>query len=92
MMLFAAATAPGQSIFATLTGTVADGSGAVVPGANITLTNIASGDVRKTVANQDGYFTFASIPVATYDLLIEAKGFQTFKETGIAFTGAERRM
>jgi hypothetical protein len=91
VVLLAATTAQGQSIFATLTGTVADTTGAVVPGAKITLTNTSSGDVRKTVANQDGYFTFASIPTATYDLLVEAPGFQTFKETGIAFTGAEKR-
>src|SRR5271167_3516203 len=83
--------AQGQSIFATLTGEVADGSGARVPGASITLTNTASRDVRKTVANQDGYYAFTSVPTGAYDLLIEAKGFQTFKETGISFTGAEKR-
>ena len=83
--------ASGQSIFATLSGTVADASGAVVPGASITLTNTASGDVRKSVSNQDGYYSFTSVPTGTYDLLVEAKGFQSVRETGIAFTGAEKR-
>jgi hypothetical protein len=90
-VLLTGTIAQGQSIFATLTGTVADSSGAVIPGSNVSLTNINSGDVRKTVANQDGYFTFASIPTGTYDMLVEAKGFQTFKETGIAITGSEKR-
>jgi hypothetical protein len=91
VLLYSASLVPAQSIFATLTGTVADSSGAVVPGAAITLTNVGSRDVRKTVSNQDGYYTFASIPTGTYNLLVEAKGFQSFEETGIAFTGAEKR-
>ena len=86
-----AGVASAQSIFATLTGTVADASGAVVPGASVTLTNTASGDVRKSVSNQEGYYTFTSVPTGTYDLLVEAKGFQSVRETGIAFTGAEKR-
>jgi len=44
-----------------LTGIVSDSSGAVVPGANVTLKNAGSGDVRKTVANSDGYFTVSSV-------------------------------
>ncbi len=47
----------GQQRAGTLTGTVADNSGAVVPNAKITLRDQQSGDLRRTVTNADGYFT-----------------------------------
>lgn len=87
----AATTLSAQSIYATLTGVVSDPAQAVVPNAKVTLTNVASGDVRRTVTNADGYFTFASVVVASYDLTVEAPGFAIYKASGISFTGAERR-
>ena len=81
----------GQGIFATLTGVVSDPSGAVISDAKIELKDAVSGSVRDTVTNSDGYFTFASVPVGTYVLTVEAKGFQTYKADGIALGGAEKR-
>lgn len=81
----------GQAIFATLTGVVNDSTGAVVPHAKVTLTNAESGDVRTTVTNNQGYYTFASVPVGTYNLKVEASGFKTFKVAGIAMGGGEKR-
>ena len=46
---------------------------------------------RETVTNNEGYFTFASVPVGTYDLTVEAKGFTSSKVTGIALGGGEKR-
>jgi Carboxypeptidase regulatory-like domain len=43
------------------------------------------------VTNSDGYFTFASVPLRTYILTVEAKGFQTYKAEGIALNGADKR-
>jgi hypothetical protein len=43
-----------QSIYATLTGVVADPSGAQIPQAKVTLKNEATGDVRRTVSNTEG--------------------------------------
>src|SRR5690349_4641303 len=60
-----------QTTSATLTGTVFDASGAVVANANITLKNEASGDVRTTISNGEGYFTFAAVPPATYSVFVE---------------------
>lgn len=81
----------GQSIYATLTGVVSDPTQAVVPNAKVTLTNSASGDVRRSVTNAEGYFTFASIPVGTYDVKVESAGMQSAQVTGLSFTGAEKR-
>jgi len=85
------AIAWGQGIFATLTGVVSDPSGALVNGAKVTLTDAISGSARTTVTNDNGYFTFASVPVGKYNLSIEAQGFQTYKAEGIALGGAEKR-
>ncbi|HBY60678.1 MAG TPA: carboxypeptidase regulatory-like domain-containing protein [Solibacterales bacterium] len=84
-------TASAQSIYATLTGVVSDQSNAVVPNANVVIKNMASGDTRRTVTNSEGYFTFASLTVATYEVSVEASGFMPYKVAGIAFTGADRR-
>lgn len=80
-----------QAIFATLTGIVNDASGAVVANAQVTLRNAESGDERTTTTDNQGYYTFASIPVATYNLTITAPGFQGFKVNGIAMGGGEKR-
>lgn len=81
-----------QSVFATLLGTVSDPSQAVVPNAKVTLRNVGSGDVRRTVTNQDGYFTFSSVPVsAAYEVLVEANGFVNYKATDLTFSGAETK-
>ncbi len=80
-----------QAIFATLTGVVSDSSGAVVANVKVTLQNAESGDVRTTTTDNQGYYTFASVPVGAYNLSIEQSGFQTFKESGIALGGGEHR-
>src|SRR5271155_2178120 len=80
-----------HGIYATLTGLVIDQSRAVVTSAKITLKDAQSGSQRDTVTNSDGYFTFASVPVGSYQLTIEAKGFATFKVSGITLSGGEKR-
>ncbi len=80
-----------QGIYATLTGLVTDQSQAVVAGAKATLKNTESGSLRDTVSNSDGYFTFASVPVGSYELTVEAKGFTTYKVSGITLNGGDKR-
>src|SRR5689334_23239302 len=86
-----AANLAAQGIYATLTGVVSDPSSAVVTKAKVTLKDARSGSQRETVTNSDGYFTFASVPVGTYDLTIEAKGFAAYKLSGITLGGNEKR-
>lgn len=80
-----------QGIFATLTGVVSDPSQALVANAKVTLTDAQSGSARQTTTNHDGYFTFASVPVGTYNLTVEAPGFEQYKATGISFVGGDKR-
>jgi len=81
----------GQGIFATLTGVVTDPSQSVVAGAKVTLRDTGSGSERETVTNADGYYTFASVPVGTYALSVDAQGFKAHKEDAIRLGGGERR-
>jgi hypothetical protein len=80
-----------QGVFGTLTGVVSDPTGAVVPNANIVLTDTLSGSARNTVADGSGYYTFASVPVGTYNLAVSAGGFQDYSATNISLGGGERR-
>jgi len=90
-MLLSVGPLRGQGTSATLTGVVSDPSGAVVANAKVALKDALSGSLRDTVTNGDGYFTFASVPVGTYNLSVEATGFQTYKADNIALGGSEKR-
>ena len=66
----------------TVSGTVLDSSGQVVPGAAVTLTNEATGDVRAaTSGTETGAFVFRAVPPGTYTVRIELQGFRTFEQT-----------
>ena len=64
-------------------GTVKDPSGAVVPGAAVTLTS-AAGEKREATAGLDGGFRFPLLPPGAYTLEVNAKGFAPMKAEGIA--------
>jgi Carboxypeptidase regulatory-like domain len=65
-----------QTGTSTIRGTVTDSQGAVVPGATLTLTNVATNAVRTTKSNESGSYVFDLIPPAEYRLEVEAKGFK----------------
>jgi hypothetical protein len=90
-MFLASLAIQAQSVFGTITGTVTDASGSVIPNANVTAKNEASGDVRRSVTNGDGYYTFPSVPAGSYSILVEAAGFQRTQENGLSLLGAETR-
>ena len=73
------ATLPGaaQSITGSISGTVVDPNGGVVPGAKVMLTNKNVGDSRVVTTNEEGRFTFAAVQPGTYTVRIENQGFQT---------------
>ncbi len=74
---------------ATITGTVTDTSGALVPNAPISLTNPSTGQKRDTVSNSSGEYRFANVGVGTYTLDVAAQGFQKFTRTGIVVNVAQ---
>jgi len=84
-------TAKAQTTTATLTGTVFDVSGAVVPKADVTLRNESSGVLRRTVSNGDGYFTFAAVPPGSYTLRAEGTGFVAWEAKSVALNAGDLR-
>ena len=86
-----ASPARAQGIFATLTGVVSDPAGSVVPNAKIVLKDAVSGSSRETQSNGEGYYTFASVPVGSYNLTVQAGSFREYKASGISLGGGERR-
>ncbi len=68
---------------ATVTGTVVDSSGAVVPNATVVLTNTATGVTRQVTSNAVGAYRFPNVGIGTYDMVVTASGFAKFTRTGI---------
>jgi len=61
----------------TISGTVADPTGAIIPNATVTIQNPVSGLSRKTTSDSDGQYLFANLPLATYHLKVSATGFSS---------------
>jgi hypothetical protein len=68
---------------AQMRGTVSDSSGAVIPQAHVTLTDIGTNVAQKTVANEHGLYIFNALPASNYRMLIEAPGFGPVEKPGI---------
>src|ERR1700754_1188379 len=70
-----------QAGVASLTGQVTDSSGAIMVGAQITETNIATQTARSTVTDKSGNFIFVGLPVGRYRVAVVQSGFQTQEAT-----------
>jgi hypothetical protein len=71
-----------QSDNASIAGTITDSTGAVVPHATVKISNEATREIRTGTSNDAGFYTITNLPPGTYTVHIEAKGFQTFIQTG----------
>ncbi len=80
---FGGAHLSAQTTMGGVAGTVKDQTGAVVKGAQITLTNQATQVTQTTQSTSTGTYVFASVPVGTYTLRADAAGFKTYVDTGI---------
>ncbi|HVW78141.1 MAG TPA: carboxypeptidase regulatory-like domain-containing protein [Alloacidobacterium sp.] len=94
--MFCILTIAGVSAFAqggtgTISGTVLDTQSAVVPSAQVTLENTTSGDKRVITSNGSGFFHFASVPVGTYKVTVDAAGFEPYIATDIIIHAGDDR-
>ena len=80
---FFSLTGNAQSGTTSVSGTVFDQNGKIIPGATITLSNAEKGFSRKTISNENGAFIFPAIQPAIYLLQIETNGFKKFIQTQI---------
>ena len=75
----------------TLSGTVTDASGAVIPNAQVAITNTATGVTSTTSTDKAGLYSAPNLVPGTYEVTISAAGFTTQVQTGITLTvGAEQ--
>ena len=73
----------GQRSTATLSGTVSDTTGAVVPGAQVTATNLSTGATTTTVSNTEGFYVLTGLLAGVYRLRVETAGFQAHSQDNI---------
>jgi len=88
MLVGACGTAWGQDN-AIISGTVQDSTGAVVPNARISLTNPATGQIRQSVSNSAGAYSFPNVGVGIYTLSATATGFEKYTKTDIVVNVAQ---
>src|SRR6058998_134751 len=81
------ANAIAQSSNAALGGTVADPSGALIPGVEITATNTGTGVASTTISNESGAYSFPSLQPGAYKVHAELPGFQTQTYTDVQLGG-----
>jgi hypothetical protein len=79
------------STTATLRGHVEDATGAVLPGATITVTNSGTKAMQTVVTDDRGQFLFAGLFPATYELKVELSGFKTYERKAIALSPSDTR-
>ncbi len=94
LLLFAAVLLAPMALAQTtanLSGTVQDGTGAVIPGAHVTLTNTATHEVRSMDTNGSGYFSIAGVVPGSYKVDIAATGFRGFEQPGISINPGDVR-
>src|SRR5713226_6450061 len=96
LLLFALCTlsfglASAQTATATLSGTVLDPNGAVVPAATITVTEVATGVQRTATTNDQGHFSIPLLKPSAYVLQIEHQGFMTAEVKDIILNVGDER-
>ena len=87
-LAFGAESARAQTA-ATVTGTIVDASGGVLPGVSLTLRNTATGLVRTTVTSAEGRFVFAGLAASEYELTAELSGFRRLVRQDVVVTVGE---
>ena len=71
------------AITGSISGLVRDPSGAVIPGATVSVLNVQTGIARTAVTNSSGFYSFPDLPIGAYNLLVTQQGFKAFQQTGL---------
>ena len=78
VLLFACASLQGQSTYGTVAGSVTDPSGAAIPGAQVTLTNIGTQEARQQPSGSEGLYQFVNVIPGQYRIDVQKDGFKHF--------------
>lgn len=79
-------TGQAQVLYGSLTGNVTDTSGAAVPGATVTITNVQTGQSREVATDQSGSFDIPTVQAGTYTVKISKSGFKTTTKNDVVVT------
>src|SRR5438445_9152053 len=83
---FHAMEAGAQVTGATLSGTVTDATGAVIPGVMVSIKNRATGVVRSLITDEAGFYSAPNLLAGSYDVTAFAPGFSTVVQSNILLT------
>ena len=85
----ALAFAQAQAANGNIEGTVKDGSGAVLPGVTVTVTNTDTGASRSTVTNDQGVYRAILLPLGSCTITAELQGFRKYEQTGRSLSAGQ---
>ena len=93
LIIWFAPPANSQVTGATLSGTVTDASGAAVPGAQISIKNVATGVTRDLTVDSAGFYSAPNLAPGSYTVTVTAAGFSTLIRSGLTLTvGAQQQV
>jgi len=72
-----------QVLYGSLTGSIADPSEAVIPGATVQVTNLGTGIAKQATSNESGIYLFSDLQPGRYEIRVTAKSFSTVTATGV---------
>jgi hypothetical protein len=67
----------------SISGTVRDAQGAVVPAAKVMARNVQTGVIQTIATDSSGFYNFPALPIGTYSVRVQKPGFESFQETGL---------
>jgi hypothetical protein len=83
MFVLLAPWAHAQTVYGSITGTVTDPSGAIIPNATVVAKEEQTGTVFNGVTSSAGVFRFPQVPIGAYDITVRAQGFKATQITGV---------
>ena len=89
LVLAASGVAWSQTVQGVITGTITDPTGAVVPGATVTITNVGTNISQTTTTGSDGFYRFPLVPPGTYTLEVKAANFGGVRVSGIVVEASQ---
>ena len=90
LMLFIQSGASAQVTTADVVGSVTDNTGAVLPNAQVTITNLGTNATRASTTNAEGDYTFNLLPIGQYSIRIEVSGFKVFTVPNLTLVAGDR--
>jgi len=82
-LIICAALVYGQAVSGSMVGTVTDSSGATVPNAKVTITEVNTGTSRSATTNDSGNYSFSDLPPGRYTVSVESAGFKREQRSNV---------